>query len=196
MSLLVENSASSTARPRLRRAGFLREILDTMVLIVAIYALVNLSSARYVVQGKSMFPNFDDDQVLYVSRLHYLLDEPDYRDIVVFHYPRNTDEDYIKRIIGLPGDTVELRDQQVYVNGVAIDEPYINEPCNTSRCRDAVWELGPDEYFVMGDNRNHSSDSRTFGPVARHYLVGEVLVRYWPPADWGIVARIGAPPLP
>jgi signal peptidase I len=191
---VLRSTANLTApRPQLRRPGWLREILDTVVLIGAIYALVNLSSARYMVQGQSMFPNFDDNQVLYVSRLNYMLGQPERMDIVVFHYPLDLAEDYIKRVIGVPGDVVELRDTQVYVNAVPLDEPYINEACAPTSCRDNVWNLGPDEFFVMGDNRNHSSDSRVFGPVKRELLVGEVLVRYWPPQAWGIVSRIGSP---
>ena len=187
------SSTNSSNRPRLRRPRWFREILDTIVLIVAIYALVNLSSARYMVQGQSMYPNFDDDQVLYISRINYIMGEPNRSDIVVFHYPGNPQEDYIKRVIGLPGDVVEIRDTLVYVNGEPITEPYINEPCDIFHCPDERWELGPDEFFVMGDNRNHSSDSRAFGPVKREFIVGEVLVRYWPPEDWGIVSHIGAP---
>ena len=180
-------------RPRLRRPNWLREVLDTVVLIGAIYALVNLSSARYMVQGQSMAPNFDDNQILYVSRLHYLVGEPEQLDIIVFHYPRDPSEDYIKRVIGLPGDVVEIINTQVFVNGEILNEPYINEACNLGSCRDNRWELGSDEYFVMGDNRNNSSDSRSFGPVKRELIVGEVLIRYWPPQSWGIVSHIGAP---
>jgi signal peptidase I len=81
----------------------------------------------------------------------------------------------------------------VYVNGEQLNEPYINEPCTRASCADRVWPtLAEDEYFVMGDNRNHSSDSRSFGPVKREFIVGEALLRYWPPADWGIVTRIRA----
>lgn len=188
-----DSSHAIHTRPVLRRAGFLREVLNTVILVIAIYGLVNLSSARYMVQGKSMYPNFDDNQVLYVSRLNYLLWQPEYRDIVVFHFPDNPEEDYIKRIIGLPGDTVEIRDAQVYVNNQKLDEPYINEPCLPDRCQDNTWELATDEYFMMGDNRNHSSDSRFFGPVKRRFIVGEALVRYWPPQAWGIVTQIGFP---
>ncbi|MBZ0299012.1 MAG: signal peptidase I [Anaerolineae bacterium] len=182
-------------RPRLHRTNWLREILDTLMLVIVIYTLVNLSSARYMVQGKSMYPNFDDNQILYISRLNYLLGEPEHLDIVVFHFPGNPQEDYIKRIIGLPGDVVEIRAAQVYVNGQPLQEPYIHEPCEPGRCQDQHWELGPNEFFVMGDNRNHSSDSRVFGLVTRDHLVGEVLVRYWPPESWGIVTKIGAPAL-
>ncbi len=140
-----------------------------------------------------MYPNFDDNQVLYVSRVNYLLWQPERRDIVVFHFPGNPEEDYIKRVIGLPGDTVEIQDAQVYVNSLELDEPYINEPCLPDRCQDNTWQLGADEYFMMGDNRNHSSDSRFFGPVKRSFIVGEVLVRYWPPQAWAIVTQIGFP---
>jgi signal peptidase I len=142
-----------------------------------------------------MQPNFETGQFLIVSRINYLVGEPARGDVVVFHYPGNTDQDYIKRVIGLPGDVVEMIDLEVYVNGQRLNESYINEPCSedNSNCQDNRWELGPDEYFVMGDNRNHSQDSRAFGPVSREYIVGEVLVRYWPPSDWGVVSRIGYP---
>jgi len=188
--------STSNPRPQLKLGGlgrFARELIETLVLIAVIYALVNLATARFIVDGPSMQPTFETGQFLIVSRVHYMLGEPERGDIVVFHYPNNTEQDYIKRIIGLPGDMVELRDTQVYVNGQPLDEPYINEPCTPARCPDRVWELGPDQFFVMGDNRNHSSDSRSFGPVDRQFIVGEALVRYWPPSDWGIVTRTGFP---
>jgi signal peptidase I len=187
----IETSVTENLpRPRLQRLSTLREILDLVILIGAIYALVNLATVRFIVQGPSMEPNFEDNQFLIVSRVKYLLGEPQRGDIVVFHYPGNTEEDYIKRVIGLPGEVVEIYDTLVYVNGVPLDEPYINEPCRPEQCRDNLWELGPDEYFVMGDNRNRSEDSRRFGPVPREFIVGEVFVRYWPPSEWGLVNRI------
>lgn len=189
----ADTAEVTTPRPKLQRRSFMREIIDTLVLIAAIYSLVNLASARFIVQGPSMQPNFHTGEFLIVSRLNYLLDQPQRGDIVVFHYPGNPEEDYIKRVIGLPGDTVEIRDTLVYVNDVQLDEPYINEPCEPGRCRDDVWTLGPDEYFVMGDNRNHSSDSRAFGTVNRQFIVGEALVRYWPPSEWGLVTHIAYP---
>lgn len=173
----------------------MRELVDLLVLIGAIYALVNLATVRFIVLGPSMEPTFETNQFLIVSRIHYLIGEPERGDIVVFHFPGNTEEDYIKRVIGLPGETVEIRDTRVYVEGQELTEPYINEECRPDRCRDATWTLAEDEYFVMGDNRNHSQDSRasSVGPVSRNYIVGEVLLRYWPPEDWGIVSRINYP---
>lgn len=180
-------------RPKLQRFSAWRELVDLIILIGAIYALVNLATVRFIVQGPSMQPTFHDDQFLIVSRVNYLLGDPERGDIVVFHYPGNIAEDYIKRVVGLPGDVVEIRDTQVLVNGEVQSEPYINEPCQPTRCQDVMWELGPDQYFVMGDNRNRSRDSRDFGPVQREYIVGEVLIRYWPPSDWGVVSQINYP---
>jgi signal peptidase I len=187
---LQHQQAESLARPNLQYGNFrqtLREIVETILLIGVIYTLVNLACARFVVEGPSMQPNFHTGQFLVVSRVNYMLADPQRGDVAVFHYPNNPQEDYIKRVIGLPGDTVEIRDTFVYVNGVQLDEPYINEPCTASSCRNNTWELGTDEYFMMGDNRNHSSDSRAFGAVNRQFIVGEALIRYWPPQDWGII---------
>lgn len=187
---LIQKKLSVNVKPQLHRRSFLAEILETVFLIVAIYALVNLATARFVVEGASMQPNFSTGQFLIISRLEYLFSGPDYGDIVVFHYPNNIDDDYIKRVIGLPGDTVSIENAEVYLNGEKIQEPYINEVCMTSICEDNVWELAVGEFFVMGDNRNHSQDSRSFGPVAEEFIIGEALFRYWPPEDWGIVRQI------
>lgn len=189
----VSTSTNPLPRPHLNIPGFLREMLDLLVLIIAIYALVNLASVRFVVDGPSMEPNFHTGEFLIVSRVHYILGEPERGDIAVFHFPGNPDDDYIKRVIGVPGDSVEIREAQVYVNGILLDEPYINEPCTPARCNDLSWILGENEFFFMGDNRNRSSDSRSFGPVQRQYIVGEVLFRYWPLSDISIVNRLGQP---
>lgn len=159
------------------------------MLIGAIYALVNLATVRFIVEGPSMQPTFFTGQVLMISRLNYMITAPQRGEIVVFNPPnaRPDDSPYIKRLIGMPGDTVEIRDTQVYVNGQALNETYINEPCQPNKCPDRSWTLGPNEYFLMGDNRNRSEDSRAFGAVTRDRLIGEALIRYWPPRDWGII---------
>lgn len=177
-------------RPKLKRLSALRELFDLLILVGAIYALVNLATVRFIVQGPSMEPTFQENQFLIISRANYLLGDPQRGDVVVFHYPGNPEEDYIKRVIGLPGDTVEIRDTLVYVNGETYNEPYINEPCRPASCPDEEWTLGSGEYFMMGDNRNRSSDSRDFGPVNEEFIVGEVMIRYWPPSDWGVVSRV------
>ncbi len=185
----VTTTPQALARPRLHRPGFLREVIETLILIVVIYALVNLATVRFFIDGPSMQPNFHAGEFLIVSRVSYLLGAPERGDVVVFNAPGNSDDDppLIKRLIGMPGDTVEMRDRQVYVNGAQISEPYVLQEECASLCRDDVWQLGADEYFFMGDNRNNSRDSRRFGPVRRDQIVGEAFIRYWPPPQWGIV---------
>lgn len=188
----------TSPRPNLKLRGFGREILETILLIGAIYALVNLATVRFIVEGPSMQPNFHTGQVLVVSRLNYMFNPPQRGEIVIFNAPGQPPEEppYIKRVIGLPGETVEIRDTKVYVNGQELFEPYINEPCESGRCVNRTWTLEADEYFVMGDNRNHSSDSRAFGAVKRERIIGEALIRYWPPSDWGLVSNVAYPANP
>lgn len=185
-------------RPRLRRSSFVREILETVILIALVYTLVNLATVRFYIEGPSMQPNFWAGQFLIVSRVHYLLDQPQRGEIVVFDPPGDDDQPndplLIKRLIGLPGDHVEVRDGSVYLNGVALVEPYLNDLGSPLRCSEYCdVTLGADEYFLMGDNRNNSRDSRSFGPVEHFRLVGEAVVRYWPPQDWGIVTHYRFP---
>lgn len=165
-----------------------RDLFDSVLFVIAVYAFVNLTTVRFVVDGGSMQPTFDHGQLLVVSRLNYLFDEPQQGDIIVFHFPRNTQQDYIKRVIGLPGDVVAIRDTVLYVNGTPLQETYLlDAQCTPHRCDDRMWQLGHDEYFVMGDNRNHSSDSRVFGPINRQNVVGEVVLRYWPVNQIGFI---------
>jgi len=170
-------------RPRLRLLGWGRELLGTAAFLIAVFTLLQLALPRSVVHGTSMEPSFSEGQRLVISRLNYLFGDPQRGDIVVFNSPnplRDNEPSLIKRVIGMPGDTIEFIDQQLYVNNVLLDEPYINEPCAARDCEDELWELGPDEYFVMGDNRNVSRDSRAFGPVPGENIIGEALLRFWP----------------
>ncbi len=161
-------------------------------MIVAIYTLINLLTARFVVEGSSMNPNFASGQFIIVNRLSYLLGEPRRGDVVVFASPDEPGHDFIKRVLGLPGETVAVRDGLVYVNGEPLYEPYISAP-PTYR---GEWTLGADEYFVLGDNRNNSRDSHAFGPLRRDKIVGQAWVVYWPLEDWGFVPHYDydAPP--
>lgn len=175
-------------RPSLNTSGWFGELIRTAVFVLVVTVLFDLAIPRSLVDGRSMEPTFEDAERLVVSRLHYLFGQPARGNIVVFNSVERPNGDMlIKRIIGLPGETVEIRDSRVYINGAVLDEPYIKELCIPARCQDAVWELGPDEYFVMGDNRNGSSDSRKFGPVPADHLVGEVVFRYWPLHRFGLV---------
>jgi signal peptidase I len=185
----------SLPRPRLHRRGLLYELIETIILIASIYALVDLASVRFYVDGPSMEPNFYTGQRVIVSRINYMVANPQRGEIIVFESPDRPgiDPPLIKRVIGLPGETVEIRSTQVYINGEPLNEPYINEPCSESRCRDQQWTLAADEYFVMGDNRNRSRDSRSFGPIKHQHVIGEALIRYWPPLEVGLLYKFRYP---
>jgi len=180
-------------KPRLKSQSFVGEILSTLVFIVVVTVLFDLVIPRSLVDGQSMEPTFQHDDRLMISRVNYLFDDPKRGDIVVFNavVPRDAEKGImlIKRVIGIPGDTVEIRDQQVYLNDQFLDEHYILEACSQIKCYDGYWELGEAEYFVMGDNRNHSNDSRSFDAVPYDHIVGQVVFRYWPPTTIGFIAE-------
>ncbi|NDJ74884.1 MAG: signal peptidase I [Chloroflexi bacterium] len=190
---------SNVPQPSIHKGqSFVREFIETVLLIVAIYTFVNLATARFVVDGESMEPNFHTDQFIIVSRLSYILGEPDRGDVVVFHYPEDPSRDFIKRVIGLPGETVTLFQGQIYIDGRLLEEPYIDPArayrstlCSEreNRFKQCDWELGDDQYFVLGDNRRSSKDSEDFGPVDREYIVGRAFVRYWPLEDLSLISH-------
>jgi len=177
-------------RPKLRLPSFWGELLQTIIFVVLVTVLFDMAIPRSLVDGKSMQPTFEDADRLVVSRVHYLIGSPERGDIIVFNSVEAYDAELmlIKRVIGLPGEHIEIRDHQVYVNGVLLDEPYIKEPC-TALCSNNEWVLGKDEYFVMGDNRNNSRDSRRFGPVPITHIVGRVVFRYWPFDRFGPISH-------
>ena len=163
--------------------GLLREIIETALLTVIIYVAVNFTTGRFRIESISMLPTFQPGQYVVVDKLSYLLGKPQRGDVIVFQYPLAPDKDYIKRVIGLPGETVSIGGGVVSVNGQPLNEPYIAAPPNLG----GTWALSPDQYFVMGDNRNNSSDSRSWGPLERKYLIGKAVLVYWPPPGWGWV---------
>lgn len=189
----ITNDVKKLPRPRLGQFRMIKELIGTVVFLVAVFTLLQLALPRSEVHGKSMEPTFVEGQRLIISRVNYMVGEPQRGDIVVFNSPQSDDDDpsLIKRVVGLPGDLVEIRDREVYINGERLDEPYIKEPC-TRQCRDRQWQLASDEYFVMGDNRNVSNDSRAFGPIKHSAIIGEALFRYWPLNAIGFIHQVNA----
>lgn len=183
-------------RPKLRLPGFFDEVLRTIIFVVVVTVLFDMAIPRSLVDGRSMMPTFENDDRLVVSRIHYLIAPPQRGDVIVFNSvdPFEPDVMLIKRVVGLPGDHVAFHEQRLYINGIALNEPYILEDCN-SRCAGNEWVLGPDEYFVMGDNRNNSSDSRRVGPVPIQNIVGRVVFRYWPLDHIGFIVHQNYPEL-
>jgi signal peptidase I len=161
-----------------------REIVETLLLTFFIFWLVNSMVGRYRIDGSSMNPTLYNEQYLIINNLSYLLDDPQRGEIIVFRHPRS-DMNLIKRVIGIPGDEVEVRDRQVYVNGVLVPEPYIQEPT----IYEGSWSIPDDQYFVLGDNRNNSNDSHNWQYLPRDHILGKAILIYWPVTDWGMVTH-------
>jgi signal peptidase I len=157
--------------------------METVLLTVAIFLLVNAATGRFRIEGASMEPNLHDSEYVLIDKVSYRLHAPERGDVIVFERQGN-ERDYIKRIIGLPGDTVQIAGGKVLVNGTALDEPYLNQAIHTDMLARQVEE---GRYFVMGDNRNNSSDSRAFGSIPLKDIIGRAWLVYWPPSDWTVV---------
>ncbi len=165
---------------------FVLDILETLILAVVLYFGINAISARVRVDGFSMRPTLQDGEYILVSKLAYKLGQPQRGDIVVFIFPVNPAEDLIKRVIGLPGDTISVQGGVLSINGVAMDEPYINAP----PAYEGTWQVSPDELFVLGDNRNDSRDSHQWGLLPIKNVIGKAVVIYWPPKEWEVIKHV------
>ncbi len=169
--------------PPARRFRLLREIVDTALLTAIIFLSVNAATGRFLIKSVSMLPNLHEGEYVVVDKVSYLLGSPQRGDIVVFALAGES-EDLVKRVIGLPGETIEISSGSVYVDGRPLAEPYAQPaPGAAAPAR----RLSAAEFFVMGDNRANSRDSRNFGPIQRASIVGRAWLIYWPPTDWGIV---------
>jgi len=163
---------------------FLREVLIIILVVIGIFFLLQGTVQSFIVVGSSMNPSFEDGQRLLVSKVSYRFGEPQMGDVIVFHPPTKQRADFIKRIIALPGDTVEIKEGIVYVNDLALAEPYIK----ATPSYDFPLETIPEnEYFVLGDNRNNSNDSHSWGTVPRQNIIGKAWLSIWPPDKWGFV---------
>ncbi len=170
---------------------FYRDILVTLTLGVVIFLLLQTTIQASIVRYSSMEPGLEKEQRLLINKAVYYFHEPERGDVIVFHPPNNPQESYIKRIIGLPGESVEIKQGIVYIhtNGNVIplnETSYLKEPLTGAFKGDIIPE---DEYFVLGDNRNISSDSRTGWTVPRQNIVGKAWLSLWPPDRWGLVAN-------
>jgi len=168
---------------RTRILRFFGELIQTVAIAGVLFLAVNLLTARIRVEGISMEPSLHEGQFVVVNRIAYRWNEADRGDIIVFRFPLNPSRRFIKRVIGLPGNTVTIRGGDVYIDGQVLDEPYL---AATPRY-DGEWVIGPDELFVLGDNRNNSSDSQNWGPLPIEEIIGKAVFVYWPPSEAGII---------
>ncbi|MCC6167703.1 MAG: signal peptidase I [Caldilineaceae bacterium] len=172
----------------------LRELVETVVLSLVIFLLIRQVVQNYRIESHSMEPNFYEGQFILVNKLAYKLGAPERGDVLVFHNPRNEDEDYIKRVIGLPGDTVQLQDQTVLINGEPVQEPYLQNRIPMGTVFGPV-VVEPNHLFVMGDNRPNSEDSRSFGQLSEDLIVGQAWLRVWPVSEFGLVSHMDLDPV-
>lgn len=169
----------------------IREILSWLLCIVIVLILtwfiLTFLGQRTKVIGSSMYPTLEDSDNLIVEKITYRFHEPKRFDIVVFPYQYDKHKHYIKRVIGLPGETVQIIGDDIYINGEILEENYGAEPMQYAGLAAEPITLGTDEYFVLGDNRNHSSDSRAedVGNIKRSDLTGRAWVRIWPFSKFG-----------
>ena len=204
--------AAPEAPPRLSRGQrarrLARELIETFVLALLIFLVVRAALQNFRVEGSSMDPVLHDGQYLIVNKaiythinldtiskflpfidpgddpVRYLFRRPQRGDVIVFRFPGNPERDFIKRIIAEPGDTVEVREGTVYVNGGRLEEPYItSHPTYTY----GPAEVPPKQYFVLGDNRNNSYDSHVWGFLPEENVIGQAWLSYWPKDEWGLV---------
>ena len=178
-----------TSEQKPQKSGALKVLLDifeTLILSVLLFVGINAISARIRVDGFSMEPTLMSGEFVVVNKLAYTFSEPEIGDVIVFQFPRDPEQEYIKRVIGTPGDKVVISDKRVYVNDELINEPYIKAP----PIYEDEWLVPEDSLFVLGDNRNNSSDSNKWGFVPLENVIGKAVFIYWPPDHWGIVEHI------
>ena len=161
--------------------------LRDLVVSIAVSAFIILFLYQPVrVEGTSMLPALEDQDRLFINKIAYRVGDIHEGDVVVFQYPRDHAKSYIKRVIALPGDDLRIDHGRVYVNGVRLKEPYLQRNFADERSQPEM-VLPPREYFVMGDHRSISSDSRDFGPVDRDLIYGKAVFVYWPMEQVGVV---------
>jgi signal peptidase I len=178
--------------------AFFTDLMETVVISLSIFLVVYLFFMQpHQVNGQSMVPNFENGDYVLTDKISYRLGSPQRGDVIVFHAPdaancaKGTGCDFIKRILAMPGESVEVRNGVIFVNNKALPEPYLPAGLQTNVGQytdNGPITLGADQYFAVGDNRPHSSDSRSWGPIHRSDIVGKAFFRYWPLESLGSIA--------
>ena len=181
------NPALNPAPAPLPKAGGVRLWLrDLLVSATASVLIITFLYQPVRVEGTSMLPRLEDSDRLFINKFVYHLSAIERGDVVVFHYPRDPEKSYIKRVIALPGDRLRIDRGEVWLNGKPLQEDYVPDEYRDSRSMAEI--IVPDDfYFMMGDHRSISSDSREFGPVERSLIYGKAVFVYWPTKDAGVV---------
>ncbi len=177
-----------------RLGAFFLDVLEVVVFAVGIFFFIYLLVMRpHKISGQSMMPNFQDGEFLLTEKVTYYTRNPERGDVVVFMPPVSDTDEFIKRVIGLPGERVLIKDGHVYINDKLLQESYINDGVITSGGpflgEDTEYAVPPGQYFVMGDNRQNSSDSRYWGTITKKVITGRAWISYWPVNISGVIKQ-------
>src|SRR5437870_7283249 len=193
MAAQQERAAGAASNERSTASSLLREVAEVVVLAVILYVGISFAVQAVHVEGLSMFATLDNNDYLIANKIDYRLHAPQRGDIIILRPPTNNSTDFIKRVIALPGEKLLIRSGVVYINGHRLDEPYLPEAWsndNNYPRNGSDGEVMPsDQYFVMGDNRNRSQDSRFFGPISRDRIDGKAWFRIWPLSEFGNIYK-------
>lgn len=162
----------------------IRQLLVTILIVVVIFMGMHFSLQSYTVSGISMEPSFANGEWLLVDKLSYHFTSPKRGEVVILHPPGGSDDSYIKRVIGLPGEQLVIKESRIYIDGKELEE--VPDLPSIDYSYELSIEIPEGHYFVLGDNRPDSGDSRYFGTVPKGNIVGKVWIRYWPPSEWGL----------
>ena len=180
-------AAEGTSAAKAGRFQSLVDLLhDLAIAVVVCVLLITYVVQAFKVQGTSMSPELKDGERILVNKFLYYFGDIDRGDVVVFWYPEDPELSFIKRVVALPGETVEIRSGAVFVNGTLMEEPYV-AGANADLRSFPPHDVRPGHYFVLGDNRKGSNDSRSWGLVPERYVYGKAFLRIWPPRDVGVV---------
>src|SRR3981081_1031937 len=189
MAVAQRGAAHAAPSPTSAASSLLREVFEVVVLAVILYLGISIAVQAVHVEGLSMYATLDDNDYLIANKIDYRLHAPQRGDIIILRPPSDNSKDFIKRVIALPGEKLLIRDGVVYINGHKLDEPYLPEAWTTFNNYPNDGTDGrlmrSNEYFVMGDNRNRSQDSRIFGPISRDRIDGRAWFRIWPLDHFG-----------
>lgn len=211
------DSFEHDARPHSSVRGVVKDMLETAIFILLVFLIVRGVVQNFKIEGQSMEPSLHTSQYILVNKIVYFhfdlnaplrlfpgneslpprvvypFGTPQRGDVVVFEYPQDLSKDYIKRVIGLPGERIEIRDGRVYINGILLDEPYLQGLQTTCRPSDSCGQgravvVPPGTVYVLGDNRPNSSDSREWEALPLDRIIGKAWLSYWPRDYWGVIS--------
>lgn len=169
----------------MKRSHLTREIIELIVIVLVLFVVIRYVVHSYYIREVNMAPAIQNNSYVMVNRASYLFSSPQRGDAIVFHYPLDTNQDAMARVIGLPGDHIKVDNQHVWVNNVLLNETYVKTPVNFEGHE---WAVPTHAYFVLNDNRQINDDSRSWGTLNQDYVVGKAILVYWPSSDWRFIS--------